>query len=112
MVLVFRSTAVETRTIIQTDGDGRRRVAVATRNSGSAEGWDLCVTNPSGRTWPGTYNGDGLNVIIALTEMLARSENEFKSDKARGDRPAPSQSFDHNRRVVDAVSPIIPVRGR
>jgi hypothetical protein len=111
MALTFRSTVSESQTIVQQDPDGRRRVAVAVRNLGSTRHWDLRVEHPSGQSWNGTFNGEKNEVPLALADMLSRTENEFKSDRARGDRPA-SQPYDHNRRVVDAASPIIPVTRR
>jgi hypothetical protein len=110
MTLTFRSTIPETRTIIQQEADGRRRVAVATRDLGSTARWDLRVTHPSGENWNGTFNGDGAHVVIALGEMLNRTANDFAVDKARGDRPKPPAA-DHNRRV-EGFAPIRPIPGR
>jgi hypothetical protein len=111
MALTFRSSVPETQLLAQHDPDGRSRYAVATRNLGSTRHWDLRVQHPSGQSWNGTFNGEKNEVPLALADMLSRTENEFKSDKARHDRPA-SQPYDHNRRVVDAASPIIPVTRR
>ena len=111
MALSFRSSTPESQTIVQQDPDGRTRVAVAVRNLGSTRHWDLRVEHPSGQSWNGSFTGEKNEVPLALADMLNRTQNEFVSDKARGDRPA-SQPYDHNRRVVDAVSPIIPTGRR
>jgi hypothetical protein len=58
MVLTYRSTTPESRTVIEQQPDGRKRVAVATRSAGSTQHWDLKVTHPSGEFYNGTFNGD------------------------------------------------------
>ncbi len=113
MTLTFRTSTPEQRVVIEREPDGRQRVATATRNSGSHEHWDLKVTHPSGQNWNGTFNGSGVNVTVALAEMLARTQNEFRDDKARGDRPHRDQLYDWSRRVDEhAVAPIRPNTGR
>jgi hypothetical protein len=111
MALTFRSSTPESQTIVQQDADGRTRVAVAVRNLGSTRHWDLRVEHPSGQSWNGSFTGEKNEVPLALADLLNRTQNEFVSDKARGDRPA-SKPYDYNRRIEESVSPIIPVRGR
>jgi hypothetical protein len=111
MALTYRSTTPETITIVEQESDGRSRVAVATKNLNATKHWDLVVQNPSGETWPGSFTGDKAEVPLALAQMLARTENQFKSDRARGDRPA-QPTYDHNRRVVESASPITRIPGR
>jgi hypothetical protein len=111
MTLTFRSTAPETRVVIEREPDGRQRVARATRNPAATRHWDLRVEHPSGENWSGTFIGDTADVTLALAEMLRRSENEWKSDKSRGDRPR-TEPYDHNRRVVDGVAPVQPIPKR
>lgn len=110
MTLTFRSSIPESRCIIEQEADGRRRVAVATRDLGATRQWNLRVSHPSGENWNGTFSGDTSEVYHALGNMLARTENEFKSDRARGDRPK-SPPTDHNR-SVEGYSPIKPIPGR
>jgi hypothetical protein len=110
MSLVFRSTIPESKYVIEQENDGRRRVAVATRNLNSTRQWDLRVTHPSGQCWNGSYSGDTENVVSALQQMLGKTENEFKIDRARNDRPR-SQPADHNR-SVEGYAPIKPIPGR
>ena len=110
MVLTYRSTTPESRTIVEQQPDGRQRVAVATRNPAATKFWDLVVQHPSGESWKGTYTGNTANVVGALDEMLARTENSFRSDAARGDRPRP-QAPDHNRSVNDGFAPVRPIIG-
>jgi hypothetical protein len=110
MALTFRSTTPEQRMIVEQDDNGRQRVAVATRDYGSTRQWNLEVRHPSGERWAGSYTGDTANVVIALSEMLSRTENDFRGDKSRGDRPK-SPAPDYNRRI-EGVAPIRPIPGR
>jgi hypothetical protein len=110
MALTFRSTTPETRTVVEQEADGRQRVAVAIRDHGSTRHWNLQVRHPSGEHWSGTYTGDTNNVVTALNEMLARTENEFRTDKARGDRPRPT--VPDFSRPVEGYAPIRGIPGR
>jgi hypothetical protein len=112
MVLTFRSTTPESRTIVEREADGRQRVAYAKRNPAGTRLWDLVVEHPSGETWSGSFTGT--DVVGALNEMLNKSENAWRSDRARGDRPPSSMQPDRNRAVTDgdAVAPIRPLPGR
>ncbi|EHR03224.1 hypothetical protein [Bradyrhizobium sp. WSM471] len=110
MSLTFRSTIPDQRVVVQQDPDGRRRVATATRNPGAREQWDLKLTHPSGAIFSGSFNGDGNSAVVALAELMARSNQAYVADRSRGDRPA-AEPFDQNRRVDDAaVAPITPRR--
>ena len=110
MVLTFRSTTPETRSIVETDSHGRQRIAIATRDYGSNRQWDLQVRHPNGQTWNGSYTGDTANLVVALDEMLKRSENDFVSDKS--DRPRSSMQPDRNRSVNDGIAPVVPIPDR
>lgn len=110
MVLTFKSTTPETRTIIERQSDGRARVAVATRDTGSTNRWELRVQHPSGDTWRGSFVGDNGEVNLALDQMLARTRPDFLSDAGRGDRPK-SAPLDLNRSVNHAVAPVRPIPG-
>jgi len=60
--------------------------------------WDLVLEHPDGWTRKASYSGDGCNVVLQLADLMARSENEFKQGRARGDRPAQPMA-DRNVRV-------------
>lgn len=110
MSLVFRSSAPETKIFIDRQPDGRQRVARATRESGARQ-WTLKVEHPDGQTWNGSFNGQPGEVLLALGEMLSRTENEFAQAKARGDKP-PETSRDLNVRVDEVGGDVsAPVRG-
>src|SRR4051794_25472551 len=104
-MLVFKSTIPETVSILEEQGDGRRRVALATKSDGWAKNWQLVVNHPSGRTWWGISNGPRRDVIPALAEMLGKTENEYRTDKARGDRPW-TDPPDRSRAIGIDESPI------
>ena len=111
MALTFRSSQPETKVVIEREPDGRQRVARATKNDGSTRHWDLRVEHPNGQSWGATFNGDGAAVVVALGQMLAGTENQWKQSRAAGDRPPPSRmAFDYNRRLSDdgaaSISPI------
>ncbi len=105
MVLTFRSTTPESRTIIEQQPDGRQRVAVAVRDTGATNRWELQVRHPSGEHWRGSFTGDNGEVNLALDEMLARTRQDFLQDAARGDQPR-SAAPDYNRRITDGVAPV------
>lgn len=109
MVLTFRSSRSEERVVIERDDNGRQRVARATQSEHNRNHWTLIVEHPNGSSWNASYCGDGLQVVVALADMLGRTEHEYKDAKARGDR-RPEPMFDPNRRVNDAIAPIVPVR--
>src|SRR4051794_29617522 len=111
MVLTFRSSTPETRTIVEQQGDGRQRVAVATKNPTATKLWNLIVQHPSGESWRGSFTGDTAHVTGALDEMLAKTRQDFLQDAARGDRPK-SATPDHNRSVNDGNAQIKPIPGR
>src|SRR6266513_4378319 len=96
MSLNFKSSGCETRVVIEREPDGRQRVARAVQSAHSRLNWDLRVEHPDGWCNVGSYNGDGANVVIALAEMLARSEHEYKSAKARGDKRPNNMKRDTN----------------
>src|SRR5437016_1157781 len=97
MTLTFRSSTPEMKVFIDRQPDGRQRVARATREAGARQ-WELRVEHPDGQTWNGSFNGERSEVVLALGQMLERTENEFDQAKARGDRP-PAPSRDLNVRV-------------
>src|SRR4051794_23549253 len=99
-MLTFRSSVPESKSIVEQQSDGRQRVALATKSHGSERSWELVVHHPSGRTWNGSFNGPTQDVIPALEAMLAKTENEYRNDKARSDRPW-SDDRDQNRSVND-----------
>jgi hypothetical protein len=111
MPLTYRSSTPETRIIIERQPDGRQRVARAVKNPSSDRLWDLSVEHPIGPALSGTFNGASAEVNVALAQMLARTENEWITDRARGDRP-PAGTRDANVRVYDdgrlAVPNIVP----
>jgi hypothetical protein len=67
----------------------------------------LELQHPSGQRWTGTFTGDGNTVQVALTQLLMDHENDYRDDKARGDR-RPEPGHDGNRRVIMAT--IVPRR--
>jgi hypothetical protein len=110
MVLTFLSSRPEIKVVIEREADGRQRVARATK-TGSTRHWDLGVEHPNGQSWDATFNGDGAAVVVALGQLLAGTENQWKTSRAAGDRPPPSRMvFDYNRRLPDdgasSISPI------
>jgi hypothetical protein len=113
MTLTYRSTTPETRILIERQSDGRQRVARAVKNPDSDRQWLLSVEHPSGRAMSGTFTGQPAEVNIALSQMLARTENEWITDRDRSDRPPP-QARDTSVRVYDdgrlAVPNIVPRR--
>ena|SRR5882724_11040518 len=108
MSLTYRSSTPEMKVFIDRQPDGRQRVARATREAGARQ-WDLRVEHPDGQFWNGSFNGDRAEVVLALGQMLERTENEFAQAKARGDKPPPP-SRDLNVRVDefggDVAAPI------
>jgi hypothetical protein len=110
MVLTFKSSGKEERVVIEREPDGRQRVARATQSDHNKHFWNLKVEHPDGFTQNGTYSGDGANVVIALAELLTRSENEFRTARVRGDR-APQPVYDYHR-PIGAEVPIVPTNRR
>jgi len=103
MSLVYRSSIPEAFQIVGRDSAGRERVATATRESG-AFNWNMKLVHQSGRHWEATYHGEA--VLDALGELMSSKDSEFKTDKARGDRPH-REAYDANRRVDCMPSPIM-----
>jgi hypothetical protein len=97
MSLTFRSSSPEAKIFIDRQPDGRQRVARATRESGARQ-WQLSVEHPDGQRWNGSFNGERSEVVLALGQMLAKTENEFAQAKARGDKPS-APTRDLNVRV-------------
>jgi hypothetical protein len=101
MVLTFRSTGVRERIIVDREPDGRQRVARAVQSDYNDRHWDLSLEHPSGEKFVGTFTGGSADdATVALTQMLMDRENDYRDDKARGDRRRP-EPFDRNRRVDD-----------
>jgi hypothetical protein len=69
----------------------------------------LELQHPSGQRWTGTFIGDGNTVQVALTQLLMDHENDYRDDKARGDR-RPEPGHDGNRRVNEVMATIVPRR--
>src|SRR5689334_2217907 len=110
MVLTFKSSSPEQRVVIERAPDGRQRVARATMSGHNRNHWNLRVEHPNGQSWNGSYNGDGANVIVALAEMLTRTEQDYREAKVQGDRPRQNMAYDHSRRVNDdSVAPVRPI---
>lgn len=75
-------------TITEKDENGRERVAIAVRGDPTQPNrWDLKHTLPNGQLFDGSFFGLKAEVPLALQQMLSRTENQFRADAGRGDRP-------------------------
>ena len=76
--------------IILHDDAGGKRIAVALRAQGRSSNlphWDLALTHdPSGRTWPASFDGNA--ILDALSELVERKDGEYhtRSGHAKQDR--------------------------
>src|SRR5262245_18953911 len=89
MVLTFRSTTPEARTIVEQQSDGRQRVAIATRNHTASNYWELVVAHPSGErfnarvtymniAWSNRMGSPSTNEKQALLDEVDRQLVEFR----------------------------------
>jgi hypothetical protein len=90
MVLTFKSTGLETLIVIDREPDGRQRVGRATQSAHNPRMWDIRIEHPSGSVTPATYHGTKYEAGIAISDLMNRSENEYRQERARGDRPRQS----------------------
>jgi hypothetical protein len=87
--------------ILETDAQGRTRVATATNRSGQRHCWDMQVVHPNGQTFTGTLmHGNKREAIMGLENMLANTENAFIRDAERGDRAPQNRQTGPRDRVV------------
>jgi hypothetical protein len=94
--------------IMETDENGRTRVATATNRPGQRQFWDLEVTHPNGQKFTGTLmHGNKREAILGLETMLANTENAFIRDAERGDRaPQNVQTGPRDRYVSLPDAPV------
>lgn len=98
MSLEFKSTVAERVTVLEQWADGRERIAIATRDPAGTNGfgddrWQCEITHPSGKAWSETFWGNRVEVTAALGNWLRSKSQDFRDDKARGDRPVYEQSM-------------------
>ena len=97
----YRSTGTTEVIIVEQDSDGTRRVARAVQDSANPSMWRARLEHPSGnRECSPVYGGKG-DASLALTHYLHATEMDWRAEKARGHRPAPSMVPDRNVAIDD-----------
>lgn len=103
----YRSTGTTSVIIIEQDSDGTRRVARAVQDDANGRMWRTQLEHPSGvRVCSNVFGGKD-DASLALTHYLLATEPEWRAEKARGHRPAPSRTIADRTVALDEGGNVI-----